>query len=281
MLGYPLLMKVHVVSHAAGLRRRNLSGWSTIVIDVVRASSTIAQALASGCEQITPVSSVTQARRSRADSPEVLLGGERMGLKISGFDLGNSPREYTSSLVRGKRIVFTTTNGTRALRAAVGAGEVLVGAFVNLPAVVQEAVGKGLDILVAPVGRGNAPVLDDTVCAGMYVDSLIAAGANPTADALVTRMVYLGYRGNVEEGLRQSASGQALLKVGLGDDLKYCAQVGLFDLVPRFKEGRITAIKKSWPYRVRTSLSRFLSGGYFPRSISMIPGRAAFALSFT
>ena len=235
-------MRIHVVPQASTLRRRDLSGWTTVVIDALRASSTIAQALASGCLRVIPVVSIAEARTRRQALGEepALLGGERRGLKIPGFDLGNSPREYTAEAVAGRSIVMTTTNGTRALRASRHAGETLVGAFLNMTAVVRHLASRDQDVVLVPVGRTNAPVLDDVVCAGMYVDRLMEqAKATANGGAQLVRMAYLGYRGRIEDALRDSASGQALIQAGLQEDLPYSAQVGVLDVVPRLDADEI------------------------------------------
>ena len=237
-------MRIHVVPQASALRRRDLAPWTVVVIDAVRASSTIAQATASNCRRVIPVATIAEARaKARAWGPEgALLCGERGGLKVPGFDLGNSPREYTPEAVQGRSIVLTTTNGTWAMRASRRARERLVGAFLNLSAVVRYLAGMEGDVLLAPVGRTNAPVLDDVVCAGMYVDRLMELGpATISGEAHLARMAYLGYRGRIEDALRDSASGQALTKAGLEEDLPYCAQVGVLDVVPRLEGEEIRA----------------------------------------
>ena len=237
-------MRVHVVPHTRALKRRDLSAWTVVVIDAVRATSTIAQAVASGCRTVVPVASIAAARAykraHKGDAP--LLGGERGGLKIAGFDLGNSPEEYHREAVAGRTVVLTTTNGTRALEASRDARETLAGAFLNLPAIVRYLAGEGHDVLLAPAGRQDAPVLDDVVCAGMFVDGLLESGeAALTSEAHLAHMAYRGYRGRIEQALRESASGQALARIGLDSDLAYCAQVGLLDVVPRLIDGEIRA----------------------------------------
>ena len=237
-------MRIQVAPQASALRRRELSGWTTVVIDAVRASSTIAQAAASGCLRVIPVASIAEARarRQALGVEPALLGGERRGLKIPGFDLGNSPREYTIEAVAGRSIVISTTNGTRALRASRHARETLVGAFLNMTAIVRYLAEREQDVLLVPVGRANAPVLDDVVCAGMYVDRLMEqAKVTASGEAHLVRMAYLGYRGRIEDALRDSASGQALIQAGLAEDLPYCAQVGVLDVVPRLDADEIRA----------------------------------------
>ena len=159
--------------------------------------------------------------------------------EIEGFDLGNSPESYTPRAVEGRTVIMTTTNGTRAMRAGERVGRVVVGAFVNLPAVVARLLDWGEDVLLAPVGREDAPVLDDTVCAGMYADALLEAGFDLSPAAEELRRTYLPYAGRLLDALTESASGRALIAVGLGSDLRYCAQVGVLDSAPLIDDGAI------------------------------------------
>ena len=212
-----------------------------VVIDAVRASSTIAHAVAAGAKGVIPVAAVEEAweLHKQLEGERPLLGGERGGLKIEGFDLGNSPESYTPQAVGGRTVIMTTTNGTRAMRAGERVGRVVVGALVNLPAVVAGLLEWGEDVLLAPVGREEAPVLDDTVCAGMYADALLEAGADLSPAAEDLRRAYLPYAGRLLDALTESASGRALVAVGLGSDLRYCAQVGVLDSVPLLDDGAI------------------------------------------
>jgi len=235
-------MRVHAVAHAAQLEGLDLTLWTVVVIDAIRASSTIAQAVANGCRRIIPVASVDEAlkRKAHEGDTNVLLCGERQGLKIEGFDLGNSPREFTPDAIRGKTIVFTTTNGTRAMVASVDAREITIGAWLNMDALVGHLMNGQADVLLVPVGRDEAPVLDDVVCAGMYADRLVAAGADDlNGKAHLARMAYSGYRDRLLAAAMDSASGKNLVRIGMQDDLTYVVQVSLLDVVPRVIDGII------------------------------------------
>lgn len=236
-------MRVRVVPHYKALEGIDLEPWIVVVIDVLRASSTIAQALASGARRVVPVAEIREARALCAGyrSGEVLLAGERRGLKIKGFDLGNSPREFTEEVVKGKTVITTTTNGTRALVASQGATEMLVGAFLNLPAVCDYLKSRDAETLLLAVGRDGVPVLDDIVCAGMFTERLLGSRAQADDHVLEdVRAVYQGYSSRLEEAFMDSPSGRDLVAAGLGGDLAYCAQVGLLSVVPRYVNGEIT-----------------------------------------
>ncbi len=237
-------MRVRVITHSAALTGIDLKPWTVVVIDVLRASSTIAQALASGAQRVVPVAEIDEARAVLARLPagEALLAGERRGLKIAGFDLGNSPREFTTEAVRGKTVITTTTNGTRALVASGSANRVLVGAFVNLPSVCGYLKARNADTVLLAVGRDGGPVLDDIVCAGMFAEYLLGSGSSGGDLAVEeARMAYRGYAGRLEDAFRDSPSGRDLVEAGLGEDLTYCARVGLLNVAPRYANGEIRA----------------------------------------
>jgi len=235
-------MRVDAVTHAGALADLEPAPRRIVIIDTVRASSTIAHAVCSGAKRIIPAASISEAwdLRQRFGVEKPLLGGEREGLKIEGFDLGNSPQSYTPAVVRGRTLIVTTTNGTRAMRAADRIGRVVVAALVNLPAVVAHLLHWGDNVLLAPVGREGAAVLDDLVCAGMYADALGTAELDLSETAQELRERYLGYEGSLLDALRDSASGQALIDVGLGGDLDYCAKVGVLNSVPVIEGGVIS-----------------------------------------
>src|SRR5476651_1845332 len=170
----------------AALASRDLRETVCVVFDVLRATSTFATALQNGAKEIIPVAEISEALEIKKTRPEVLLGGERDGVKISAngidFDLGNSPREYTPSKVRGKTIVSTTTNGTRALRACAGAKIVLAASFLNLGATAEFLRRKNFtEILIVCAGTGENAALEDTLAAGALCEILaggFGSGAN-------------------------------------------------------------------------------------------------------
>ena len=154
-----------------------LAGATVVVIDVLRATTVITRALALGAREVIPCLEVEEARRIAAEFPagQALLGGERDGLKIPGFDLGNSPREFTPEICARRTFVFTTTNGTRAMNACHRAARVLIGAFVNLSAVAAALPAEGAIHLLCSGTRGKI-TREDVLLAGAIVDRLMAAG---------------------------------------------------------------------------------------------------------
>ena len=201
-----------------------------IVIDVIRATSTISQALASGYSRVFCAAGIEDARSLRDTLGDGVLGGERDAVRISGFDLGNSPREYLEPA--GETLILSTTNGTRAVIAAAQRCErVLIASLLNLPAVVEAARAHGEDALVVCAGVQGTMNLDDSYVAGRIVELL---GWERT-DAAEAAARLIGTWGDAEEAFRASKSGRNLLENApeLEPDIPFCAREGVLDVVPR------------------------------------------------
>jgi 2-phosphosulfolactate phosphatase len=202
-----------------------------IVIDVIRATSTICQALASGYERVFCTAEVEEARALREELGEGVLGGERKAVRIPGFDHGNSPREYLEPLAG--TLVLSTTNGTRAVVAAAQRSDrVLVASLLNLGALVEEVRRAGEDAVVVCAGVQSTLALDDAYVAGRIVELL---GWERT-DASEAAVRLAGTWGGAEEAFRASKSGRNLLENApeLEEDLAYCARESVLEVVPRF-----------------------------------------------
>jgi 2-phosphosulfolactate phosphatase len=201
-------------------------GTTAVVIDVIRATSTIMEALANGARAVYPVASTEEAVQLAASlgRDDSLLCGERKGVMIEGFDLGNSPREFTPEVVAEKQLVITTTNGTRAFVAVQGAERVVAASFLNLSAVV-EAVKDADRLLVVCAGKEDRFSMDDAVCAGLLIQRVIEArgGGGVMNDGSRAAVLLAAGREITVDFLVSTAAGAALLEVGLGDDLPFVA----------------------------------------------------------
>jgi 2-phosphosulfolactate phosphatase len=250
-------LRVHNLPHAAA----QLSGSTVVVIDLLRASSTICQALAAGAIDVVPFRDVTEALSAAADVPRetVVLGGERGGKRIDGFDLGNSPREYTLERVGGKRVFLTTTNGTQALWRARMAQRIVVGSILNLSAVAESIRNEPrLNVLCA--GTDGRETAEDILAAGAIVYQGAYQGTSLAAERQALNQAAaraqlkwqrllesarISGRGVNEElaiALRDTPGGRNLLAIGLEQDLEDCAQVDRLTIVPELdvREWRIT-----------------------------------------
>jgi 2-phosphosulfolactate phosphatase len=234
-----------------------LSGGLAVVIDVLRATTTIVHALAAGARCVRPCVEVEEARALAAEMRvgRVLLGGERGGEPLPGFDLGNSPREYTGKVCKGNTVVLTTTNGTRALIRAVEAERTLVAAFVNYSAVCEQLRQDARPVHIVCAGADGEVSLEDTLLAGALVDSLSQACEVRLNDA--ARLAWDGFENHgrcLLGALQVGEGGAALRRLGYDDDIKAAAQVDRFALVPelrrdplRVEVGAVGIVKSHWP----------------------------------
>src|SRR5260221_492449 len=161
------------------LAQRDLSKTCCVVFDVLRATSTMVTALGNGAEAILPVEEIAEALAARGRLPHALLAGERDGLRIGStltggpsFDLGNSPREFSAQAVRGKTLIMTTTNGTRALKACAHGNQVLAGSFLNLSATAQAILKKPADLLIVCSGTLKETAYEDVLGAGALCEKV-------------------------------------------------------------------------------------------------------------
>ena len=200
-----------------------------IVVDVLRATSTIAQALAAGYRRVLCCAEVEEARALRAELGDGVLAGERRCLRIPGFDLGNSPSEFAEA--NGETVILTTTNGTRALVAAASRCErIFAASLLNLGAVVAEAREHGDDVAIFCAGVKGEFAMDDAFVAGRLVSLLGGGGTDAAAAALHIADSFE----SAEEGLRASQSARNLVNAGLEADITWCARESALDVVPRF-----------------------------------------------
>jgi len=221
-----------------------LSGRSVVVIDVLRSTSVIVHAMSEGALEIIPVITVEEAFQAARTFPPrtTLLGGEKRNRKIPGFDLGNSPREYGAEKVEGKRLILTTTNGTKAFHLVSSGKEVMAGSFLNIGATAQRCLELDRDLLVFPSGHEGNFSLEDTVCGGMLIDLVVKKGKSHvslTDASHSARILYQRFEADLLEAFRLSCHGKELMDSGAGDDLLYCARIDFIPLVPIFREGVI------------------------------------------
>ena len=219
-------MRVHVAFTPA----EEVSAPVGIVVDVLRATSTITQALSAGYRRVLCCAEIEEAKEIAAREGPAVLGGERRTVRIPGFDFGNSPQEFAEAAA--DTLVLTTTNGTRLLVAAAARCElVLVGSLLNLGAVAEAAKARGAsDVAVLCAGVRGELAMDDAYCAGRIAEALGCERADSAAAAIRLAHTF----SSAEEGLSASQSARNLHASGLNGDIAYCAQESVLDVVPRF-----------------------------------------------
>jgi 2-phosphosulfolactate phosphatase len=232
-------VRLDVVPTAEAVEATALAGASVLVVDVLRASTTIIAALGNGGLAVIPVADPAEARRRAAalGPAGTLLAGERRGEPIPGFDLGNSPLEMTAARVGGKTIVLTTSNGTRALLAARPAGAIGVAAFVNLSAAVAWLLASERDVTVLCAGERGRVSLEDHVCAGLLVDRLArqVPRATLSARALDAARAATAYGTDVGRLAEASPWARRLCLHGRGGDVGACLGLDTASLVPVYR----------------------------------------------
>ncbi len=216
---------------------------TVVVIDVLRTSTTIAAALSNGARYVVPASDLDDAGTiaSNLDPASYCLGGERSGVKIEGYDFGNSPLEYDAVTVADKTLILTTTNGTPAIRRARHAAHLVVGGFVNASLATRFIREKALDTVIVCAGWRNRVSLEDTLCAGMILDELWQ-GIEPAESTDTSHIAFTLYRhekNDIAAAVRRSRHGKRLASMGLSQDVEYCASMNTLAVLPAYGDRRL------------------------------------------
>ncbi|RAP76495.1 2-phosphosulfolactate phosphatase [Paenibacillus montanisoli] len=229
-------MHIEVISNVNEAQAERFVHRTAIVIDVLRATSTIVAALEAGAAGILPVETVLEARALQGSGN--LIAGERFCRKIPGFDLGNSPDEFSTIPVQGRRIVLTTTNGTRAIHKAMRAENVLAGSINNAAACARAALDLRRDIVLLCAGSHDEFALEDGLCAGLLISELqLLCPAPIEMNDIGSAMLglYKSTSGSVQELVFASATGKRLCKNGSNRDVERCSKVNISGIVPRMQ----------------------------------------------
>ena len=236
-------MIVDVIPTVKDLTPQKIYGKTAIVLDIFRCTSTIVTALANGCKEIVPLRS-TQEMESIAgkyQSNTTLTAGEHNGAKLLGFDLGNSPLEFTESLVRDKTILMVTTNGTDTIKSCKPAKHVLIGSLLNLGAACSRATTYQTDITIVCAGTSGNIALEDIMAAGNYVARLkkYYQEVRLSDPARTFYYLYKYFQNNLSQILTTSRSGQNLRNLGYEQDIVFCLQESIYKIAPVFKNNSI------------------------------------------
>jgi 2-phosphosulfolactate phosphatase len=242
-------VQIHVFFGPAGVTPADVTGRAVAVIDVLRASTSIAVALDNGARAIIPFENSEDAvsRAKAFERTDVRLAGERKSQPIPGFDLGNSPLQYTREAVENKTILMATTNGTGAVTATTGARDVIVASYVNFSAsmsFLRAALRTGTDVVLLCAGQDRRFALEDAACAGRFAHHiskrLTSVTLNDGAQACV--LIDKKYGENLMKLFDASAHGRALREAGFGDDLAVCAALDTHAVLPVYQDRQITKL---------------------------------------
>ena len=208
---------------------------SVVVVDIFRATSCMVTALAHGVASITPFADLDDCRAMKSQGYDT--AGERDGKKVEGFDHGNSPFEYMVEEMRGRRLAFTTTNGTQAIAKSLGAREIIIGSFLNLSAVTTHLIENGHNVLVVCAGWKGKFNLEDTLFAGALV-GLLAGDYEPECDApRAAEYLYITAKNNLNGFLANASHVKRLARLNVFKDIEFCLTHDVYNVVPILREG--------------------------------------------
>lgn len=214
-----------------------------VVIDVLRATSAICAAFENGVEAIIPVSTIEEAVEYQKKG--YLVGAERQGKIVEGFDFGNSPFSYMTEEVKGKEVVLTTTNGTRAIDLAKDAEIVVIGSLLNLDALCEWLEKQDKHVLCLCSGWQNKFNLEDTICAGAISEYLLNTGKFKSDEdsSIAAKYLYLSAKDNYLGYLKSSSHRRRLKNLNLNEDIKYCLTPNLTRVIPVLKNGKLVNVQ--------------------------------------
>ena len=231
-------MKINVLLSPISVDELYFTGKTTVVIDILRATTTIISALGNGAKEIIPVATVEFAVKVSGGmfGGQTLLGGERNTKKIEGFALGNSPMEYSEDIISGKSIILYTTNGTKAIVKAKFSGELFICAFSNISALAEHLVKLNKDIEILCAGRLNNFSMEDTVCAGKLINEIVKLNNDTilTDSAIASVSLNKSFGKSLLKMLKETEHGKLLIENGYEEDLKFCSKLNTTDSIPYF-----------------------------------------------
>ncbi|HEY6089539.1 MAG TPA: 2-phosphosulfolactate phosphatase [Gemmatimonadaceae bacterium] len=242
-------MRLDVFFTPGNVKPADTAGRLVAIVDVLRASTTVATALGNGAKTVIPLEGADEVifRSKEFTRSQILLAGEQKMHPIAGFDIGNSPQAFKPEVVEGKTILITTTNGTRVLLGVQGARDIVIASYVNFTAVLammKLAARSDTDIAIICAGEEGSFTLEDAACAGRYVRAIPKRAesvvTNDAASASV--LIEKKYGDNIEKVFKESSHGQALESAGFGEDLAAAALVDSYPVVPIYQDRQITKL---------------------------------------
>lgn len=240
-------MNIDVIASVKEVSCERIAGKNIVVIDVLRATTTIVTALANNACCVIPVEHIEEARKihNNENAGMVLLGGEREAKIIEGFHFGNSPLSYIEEKISGKKVVLTTTNGTRTIKACEEGENLYIVSFLNASAVVKKLIEDNQDIVVVCSGTDEQYSMDDALCAGMIISLINNEEKITTTDlGWTVKELYEIYKNDFHGLLKNCSHYKRLKENGFEEDLRYCLQTDVYSIVPIYKDGYIQVINE-------------------------------------
>jgi 2-phosphosulfolactate phosphatase len=242
-----MFVEINLEFRARDVNRAVERGDLIIVIDVLRSSTSIINALANGVKSIIPTKTLKEAYGIHGQHPDYLLAGERRGHKPKGFDFGNSPLEFSSEQIYGKNMILTTTSGTLALTRSRKAEWVLIGAFLNAGSVAKKAVDvaekKKVNVSFVLAGEKGQFSLEDFVCAGAIAERFSGRNVYFSDKTLAALFAFRQMKDDLFERIMKAEHAKHLMKLGFRRDVEFSCQLDILRIVPIYKDGKITILQ--------------------------------------
>lgn len=219
------------------IHQYDLAGKAVVVVDIFRATSCIVTGLANEVSAVKPVAEVDECLALGKQG--YLMAGERGGIMVGGFDMGNSPFEYQSEEVKGRKIAISTTNGTQAIAKSADAAEIIIGAFLNLEAVSEYLLETKNNVVIHCAGWKGTVNLEDTLFAGALIDECGEELKAIGDEALLAHQLYIGNHENLYGIAKQSSHAERLAGFGIENDLEFCMTENEYEIVPQLVDGEL------------------------------------------
>ncbi len=236
------IMKIDIIISADDIKESKIKDKIVVVIDMFRATSVIITALSNGCKEVIPYLTIEETlEEARKFSREnYILGGERRAIKIEGFDLSNSPLEYTKNNVENKTVFLTTTNGTKTLTKSKSAQRILIGAMINAKAVANNLIKINEDVVIINAGTNGNFSMDDYICSGYIINEILKDDKSIELTD-IARTANIIYEENVDimSYVKQAAHYSVMKSLELDNDIEYCVKKSIVNIVPEYKNDRI------------------------------------------
>lgn len=236
-------MKVDIIISADDIAESKIQNKIVVVIDMFRATSVIVTALNNGCKEVIPYLTIeeTLEHAKKLNREDYILGGERRAVKIDGFDLSNSPLEYTEELVKNKIVLMTTTNGTRTLTKSTSAKRILIAAMINSKAVAQKLLEINEDVVIVNAGTNGNFSMDDYICSGYIINEMLSQDKKLelTDIANTSNMIYEANL-DILSYVKHATHYSVMKFLKLDDDIEYCTKKSIIEIVPEYKDKKIS-----------------------------------------
>lgn len=233
-------MKVDIIFTADEISQEKTEGKICVVIDVLRATSVMITALHNGAEKIFPFKDIKTIQERCENLKNIIKCGERNALKIDGFDLGNSPLEFTKEKVFGKDIYMSTTNGTKAVENSLSAEKIIICSFLNIKSVSEKLLEYKKDVVIVCAGTNGKFSLDDTLCAGLIIKEMQKHTEIQMNDVLLAAVRISESHENIKDILKGSTHYERLLSLGFEKDMEHIFSLNKYSIVPEYKNGYIS-----------------------------------------